>query len=150
LLKKWAMDIDIQLYIAYMYSKYAMLLHLSDLSSEPLHAQISRQIRAKILVGDLPEETALPSIRKMAREQKVSVTTVQRAYEDLDKEGLINSKRGKGFFVAGLSNKEKSSMALDRLKDKLGPVITDAIEAGLDERQVAEVVQDFFNGKVRK
>jgi len=131
-----------------MYSKYAMLLHLSDLSTEPLHAQISRQIRARILGGDLPEETALPSLRKMAREQKVSVITVQRAYEDLDKEGLIHSRRGKGFFVAGLSPQQKKSMALDRLKENVEPVITDARAAGLKNRQIQGVVQDFLDGKV--
>ena len=56
-----------------------MILNLSDLSDEPLHAQVSRQIRAKILSGNLDGGDALPSIRGLAKEQRVSVITVQRA-----------------------------------------------------------------------
>ena len=55
-----------------------MLLNLTDLSDEPLQSQISRQIRAKILSGELPAGRVLPSIRGMAKEQRVSVITVQR------------------------------------------------------------------------
>ena len=61
----------------------ALLLNLTDLSSEPLHGQISRQIRARILAHELTDEAPLPSIRVMARQQRVSVITVKRAYEDL-------------------------------------------------------------------
>ena len=64
-----------------------MILNLSELSDEPLHAQISRQIRAKILSEDLSGDEPIPSIRGLAREQRVSVITVQRAYEDLECEG---------------------------------------------------------------
>ena len=55
-----------------------MLLHLTDLSNEPLQGQVVRQIRAKILAGELAAGTDLPSIRKLAREQHISVITVQR------------------------------------------------------------------------
>ena len=74
-----------------------MILHLSELSSEPLQAQIVRQIRAAILAGSLSEGELLPSIRTLARESKVSVITVQRAYGTLENEGVIRSRRGKGF-----------------------------------------------------
>jgi GntR family transcriptional regulator len=121
-----------------------MLLHLSDISSEPLHAQISRQIRTRILSGILEEGTALPSIRAMAREQHVSVITVQRAYDDLQREGLLNSKKGKGLFVATLSDELKRDLAIDRLKDDIGPVIQGALESGVKKRQILEVVQDIF------
>ena len=75
-----------------------MLLHLSELSAEPMQNQIARQIRASILAGTLREGEALPSIRALARDVKVSVITVQRAYATLETEGVIRSRRGKGFF----------------------------------------------------
>jgi GntR family transcriptional regulator len=59
------------------------VLYLSDLSAEPLHEQISRQIRAQILAGELAAGAALASIRSLAHEQQVSVITVQRAHDDL-------------------------------------------------------------------
>jgi GntR family transcriptional regulator len=121
-----------------------MLLHLVDVSSEPLHSQISRQIRARILSGDLAEGDALPSIRVMAREQHVSVITVQRAYDDLDRDGLIVSKRGKGFFVAGLTGGQKRNMALDRLSEKLAPVIKHAAATGLESSEIIRVVKQIL------
>ena len=66
-----------------------MLLNLTDLSDEPLQSQIARQIRAKILAGEVPAGQVLPSIRGLAKEQRVSVITVQRGYEALEREGLI-------------------------------------------------------------
>ena len=77
-----------------------MLLNLTDLSAEPLQSQIVRQVRAKILTGELTTGSDLPSIRRQAREQRISVITVQRAYETLERQGLIHSRRGKGFFVS--------------------------------------------------
>ena len=84
-----------------------MILNLTDLSSEPLQSQIYRQIRSMILAGDLKAGELLPSIRGLAREVKVSVITVQRGYEILEKEGLIISRRGKGFFVSELHARKK-------------------------------------------
>ena len=66
-----------------------MLLNLTDLSNEPLQHQIIRQVRARILAGALIVGDSLPSIRGLAREQHISVITVQRAYEILEREGLI-------------------------------------------------------------
>ena len=60
-----------------------MILSLSEVSSEPLHGQISRQVRARILARELSSGEMLPSIRTLARDYRVAVITVQRAYEDL-------------------------------------------------------------------
>jgi GntR family transcriptional regulator len=109
-----------------------MLLNLTDLSSEPLHSQISRQLRAKILAGDLEEGTSLPSIRGLARQQRVSVITVQRSYEDLERQGLILARRGKGFFVSALKQSEKEAMAEDRFKDTLAHGLREALAEGLN------------------
>jgi GntR family transcriptional regulator len=122
-----------------------MLLHLSDVSSEPLHGQISRQIRAMILAGDLREGEALPSIRAMAREQHVSVITIQRAYDDLNREGLINSRIGKGFFVASLTEKQKRKMAMDRAADDLAPILRHALAAGLSPEEIAQAVRRILD-----
>jgi len=71
-----------------------MLLNLTDLSNEPLQSQIFRQIRAKILSGELAAGEMLPSIRALALQQQVSVVTVQRGYESLERAALIHSRRG--------------------------------------------------------
>ena len=121
-----------------------MLLNLTDLSDEPLQGQIARQIRAKILSGELEAGYMLPSIRALAREQQVSVVTVQRGYELLENDGLIISRRGKGYFVNELQTKEKKVLANDRLKEKLYPVIKNAIEEGMTGDEIKQTVEELI------
>jgi len=119
-----------------------MLLTLSEQSPEPLHGQISRQIRARILAGRLVAGAGLPSIRELARDQRVSVITVKRAYSDLEGEGLIHARPGKGFFVSPLSEPEKEGLALERLREALTPVVQDALAQGLDADRVRGIIED--------
>jgi len=122
-----------------------MLLSLTDLSSETLQSQIVRQVRARVLTGDLRAGEDLPSIRELARAQHVSVITVQRAYEALMREGLIHSRRGKGFFVSELPEAEKRSLARERLSDHLRPILAAASAEGLTRREIVEAVDSILN-----
>jgi GntR family transcriptional regulator len=120
-----------------------VILNLSELSDEPLHAQISRQIRAKILSQDLAGEDPIPSIRSLARQQRVSVITVQRAYEDLEREGLLVSRRGKGFWVAPIPERSKRTMAEKRFEAALEELVSHASAEGLasaDMRRILDAV----------
>jgi GntR family transcriptional regulator len=121
-----------------------MLLHLTDLSDDPLQGQIVRQIRAKILAGEMIAGSDLQSIRKLAREQHISVITVQRAYETLEHEGLIHSRRGKGFFVTELPEETRKKMAIKRLQESLQPRIKAARSEGLGEEEINRIVQNIL------
>ncbi len=123
-----------------------MLLNLTDLSDEPLQSQISRQLRAMILSGELPAGETLPSIRALARQQRVSVITVQRGYEMLEREGLIHSRRGKGFFVSEIDEVRKKTMARQRLLDALEPLL----KAGLSEGMRPADITEAFRTTLRK
>jgi len=118
-----------------------VLLHLTEVSSEPLHSQISRQLRAKILAGELATGDPLPSIRGMARAQRVSVITVQRAYEDLDREGLIEAHRGKGFFVRALEEERKREMAEERFLEALEQLLEEARAEGLEGERLRSLFE---------
>ena len=121
-----------------------MILHLTDLSDEPLQSQIVRQIRAKILAEELPPAYNLPSIRSLAKEQKVSVITVQRAYETLLREQLIHSRRGKGFFVSKIEKTKKRDMAIERLAERLERPIKTALAEGLTLDDIKHVVEQLI------
>ena len=121
-----------------------MILNLSDLSDEPLHAQVSRQIRAKILSRDLAGGTPLPSIRGMAKEQRISVITVQRAYDDLEREGLVRSRRGKGFWVASIAEERKHLMAEERFADALTTLVEHAAADGLSGPEMRRILDDVL------
>lgn len=122
-----------------------MILNLTDLSSEPLQTQIVRQIRAKILSGELVSGEVLPSIRVLAKEQKVSVITVQRGYETLEREGLIHSRRGKGFFVSELQEKRKKEISEQRLEENLEPMIKAAVDEGMKAEEIIKTIKSVLN-----
>lgn len=122
-----------------------MYLNLTDLSVESLQSQIIRQVRAKILAGELKADSDLPSIRRLAREQHISVITVQRAYESLEREGLIHSRRGKGFFVSRLSGQKKKSLAVERLKENLTSPIQAALSEGLEKEEILRIVVSLMD-----
>jgi GntR family transcriptional regulator len=121
-----------------------VILVLSELSDEPLHAQLSRQIRAKILSEGLEGGEALPSIRRLAKEQRISVITVQRAYDDLEREGLVRSRRGKGFWVAPISEGSKQKMAEDRFTDALEKLVLHASAEGLSGPEMRRILDELL------
>ncbi len=121
-----------------------MILNLSELSDEPLHAQTSRQIRAKILSDDLADGDSLPSIRCLAKEQRVSVITVQRAYDDLEREGLVRSRRGKGFWVAPIPEGRKQEMAEKRFADALKRLVAHSAAEGLSSSDMRRILDELL------
>ncbi len=83
-----------------MYTVYVQMFILSQTDKRPLYLQIMEQIKQKIAVGDWAAGQAIPSIRQLAVEIGVSVITVKRAYLELEREGVIVTRQGKGCFVA--------------------------------------------------
>lgn len=76
-----------------------MHIVISNSSDLPIYAQIKEQVKEQILTGELAENETLPSLRQLARDLKISVLTSTRAYNELEQEGFITSRQGKGFFV---------------------------------------------------
>lgn len=122
-----------------------MLLNLTDLSDESLQSQIARQIREKILADELAAGAGLPSIRALARQQHVSVITVQRAYEFLMRQNLIHSRRGKGFFISDIPATEKRQLAKRRLSRSIEAAIRSSRAEGLNNREIMSVVESLLN-----
>lgn len=113
-----------------------MLLHLVHTSTEPLHSQIYRQNRGFILSGTLPPDAELASIRAFAQQQKVSVITVQRAYDNLERAGFILTRRGKPAIVAHLSPEERKNIVRSLLREQIQPILSQAKSDGLTEDEL--------------
>lgn len=118
-----------------------MLIRLSNTSPQPLREQIVRRLRELILSGDLPEHTQLPSIRELAKEQRVGVVTVQRAYEDLERENAIYARQGKGYFVAPIDDEARRSQAEQRVKQALTVPLREARKMGLSGQEIERIVR---------
>lgn len=109
-------------------------------SGIPIYEQVSKQIREKITSGELKEGDALPSIRGLAADLKISVITIKRAYEDLEKEGMIYSVQGKGFFVDNPDLqylKEKIALSIE---DELSKWINMAKENGMTKEEAEDML----------
>ena len=109
-----------------------------------IYEQIVNQLKNGILSGELETGEALPSIRKLAADLQVSVITTKRAYEELEKEGLIRSQAGKGFYVCEYNTdylKEKQFMMLET---HLSEVIEECKAAGLSKEDILEMVETLL------
>ena len=112
-----------------------MDFYISHSSNKPIYEQIMAQIKSQILSGVLKEGDALPSIRVLARELRISVITTIRAYDELEHEGLLHSVAGKGTFVAAANPQLLREEKMRQLEDLLQKAVDSAKEHGfsLDE-----------------
>ena len=111
-------------------------INISQTDARPMYLQIMEQIRQRIAAGDWPPGKELPSIRALAAGLSVSVITVKRAYLDLESEGVIVTRHGKGSFVAevnGLAGELKEA----ELDEHLGTAVAIARGLGLADEDVA-------------
>ena len=109
-----------------------------------IYEQIVNQLKNAIVTGELKTGEALPSIRALAGELQVSVITTKRAYEELEKEGLIRSVAGKGFYVCEYNTDYLREKQLMMLEERLAELITEAKSAGLSSQEFVEMVEALY------
>jgi len=121
-----------------------MRVLLSNSSSEPIYQQIVRQIRAQIIAGELEEGGLLPSIRALARDLQISVITTKRAYEELEREGLIDTVGGKGTFVAAQNPEFLREKRMKVVEEKLAAAVAEARLLGVGSSELAEMLRLLY------
>lgn len=124
-----------------------MELIIRNNSGQPIYDQISGQIKAQILSGALSPGDALPSIRGLAKDLKISVITTKRAYDELEAQGLINTVAGKGCFVAEPDLALFREQSLRQLEDHLAAAEL-ARACGLSESELAELLRRKWEGSL--
>ncbi|MBB6450985.1 GntR family transcriptional regulator [Geomicrobium halophilum] len=121
-----------------------MQIIISNSSKEPIYEQITNQIKSLILAGELQEGTAVPSMRKLAKDLRISVITTKRAYEELEKEGFIYSIVGKGSFVAEQNLELMREKKLKVIEEQLIAVITNSREIGLSLDELQQLLKILY------
>ena len=124
-----------------------MEIYISNTSGVPIYAQITEQIRAKILAGELKEGEMLPSIRLLAKELRISVITTKRAYEDLEQAGFLYTLPGKGSFVAAQNPEIHREEALRQVEQHLQNAIDAARRGGIEPEEVRETLNVLLEGE---
>jgi len=118
-----------------------MKIIINNSSMQPIYEQIVSQIKSAIMCGELTEEQALPSVRTLAKELKVSALTVKKAYDTLDEEGFIVTVHGKGSFV----NFANQNLMLEEKKKEVEADLEMAIRkgrsCGMSNQELLELFQ---------
>jgi len=117
---------------------------ISNSSPEPIYEQISRQIKDSIITGILIPGQALPSIRNLARQLRISVITTKRAYEELEREGFIETVGGKGSFVAGQNREFLRETKLREIEEKLVQAVSESRLIDLSLQELLEMLQLLY------
>ena len=121
-----------------------MKIIISNSSENPIYEQIIKQIKNQIINSELEEEEPLPSIRKLARELGISVITTKRAYEELEKEGFIDTVGGKGSFVAGQNREFLKEKKMKAVEDKLTEAVTEARMLDIGYKELKEMLSILY------
>lgn len=124
-----------------------MNIIISNSSNQPIYEQIASQIKALIISGELNEGDALPSMRLLAKELRISVITTKRAYEELEKEGFIVSITGKGSFVASKNLEFIKEQQLKKIENHMQEIIHLAELYGISLEELIEMLTLIYKGE---
>jgi GntR family transcriptional regulator len=103
-----------------------MFIVISPQNPDPMYKQVTDQIKDAIASGTLQPETKLPSIREMAKELKISMITIKRAYADLENEGYILTRSGLGSFVVDINREKLREEKLAEIRIELAKILNTA------------------------
>lgn len=118
-----------------------MEIIISNSSGKPIYEQITSQVKNLIIMGSLKEGEALPSMRQLARDLHISVITTKRAYEDLERDGFIETVMGKGSFVARRNHELIREEQLKQVEQHIARAVDIARSSGITQEEVLEMVQ---------
>ena len=118
---------------------------ISNNADSPIYEQIKEQIKLMILNGDLKEGDALPSMRLLAKELRISIITTKRAYEELEREGYIESFTGKGSFVKAMNTDMVKETLVYEIETLFEEVIDKAVIAKLSYEELTEILKLLYD-----
>lgn len=124
-----------------------MNINISNSSGQPIYDQIVSQIKNLIITGKLVEGDALPSMRLLAKELRISVITTKRAYEELEHEGFIVSITGKGSFVASKNTEFLREEHLRQTEEYLQKAVDSATSAGVTLEELQDLLSYIYKGE---
>lgn len=127
-----------------------MKIVVSNQSELPIYVQIKEQLKEQIMKGTISEGETLPSIRQLAKDLGISVITTTRAYSDLEKEGFIVARQGKGSMVLTRDNEMVREQYLKRIEESLEIAIEHARYARIEKKELVYILESLLNEAERK
>jgi len=124
-----------------------MKIMISNASPDPIYEQILRQIKQRIISGELKAGDALPSLRQLAKNLGISIITTKRAYEELERAGFIDAVSGKGCFVAAQNVEFLKEQKMKVIEDKLSEAILEAQRLGIPYSELQAMFKVLYEEK---
>ena len=124
-----------------------MKVIISNNSEEPIYLQIVNQIEQQILMGEIKENEMLPSMRALAKDLGISFITTKRSYEELERQGLINTVPGKGCFVSNFNKELVYEAKMREIEEKLEEAIDLSKTIGLDKKELFLILESLYKGE---
>ncbi len=124
-----------------------MEIIISNNNSKPIYEQITSQIKAMIMSGELKTGDSIPSMRSLAKTIHVSVITVQKAYEDLSRDGFIQTTVGRGSFVAAQNKDFIKEEQQKIIEQHLYNAVDVAKTNGIPLEKLHELINIFYDGE---
>ncbi len=118
-----------------------MHIFIDNKSGNPIYEQIYTQLKAQIISGALQADEALPSIRNLAKDLRISVITTKRAYDELEREGFLYTVAGKGCFVAPKNTALLREENLRKIEAHIAQILQLAATCNLSRRELLEMLQ---------
>ncbi len=118
-----------------------MQIIISNSSPTPIYEQIKDEIIAQIRNGDLKENESLPSIRVLAKDIKISIMTIKKAYDELEKDGYITQVQGKGTYIKKQNQELIRENAKLEIEDYLGKVLEIARNYNIDTKEIITLIK---------
>ena len=119
---------------------------LSNSSGKPIYQQIADQVKEQVCSGALTAGEALPSMRLLVKELRISVITTKRAYEELERDGFLENVPGKGCFVAHQNRELLREAQLRRVEDVLAQAVDEARKGGFSLSELQELLTLLYQG----
>ena len=113
-------------------------------SSKPIYEQIVEQIKLNVMKGYLKPGDSIPSVRKLALELKITPGTVAKAYQELERQELIETIRGKGTFIESEIKLKEDEKRLLEMKRQLSSTIMELKMMGYDKSMIVGLVKDIY------
>ena len=118
-----------------------------DLKSKvPIYIQIRDQLRLMIATGEMEPEAQMPPVRDLASDLLINPNTVAKAYQDLEREGYIHTRRGMGTFVSDRGGGEVRQKDINHATDVVREMVTRLMDLGLDAEQIRKLVEESLKG----
>ncbi len=123
---------------------YNTVFFLNSTSGVPLYLQLQQQLQQRILSGQLPDGAQLPSVRELSADLHINPLTVVKVYQNLEREGFVETRRGVGTFVSHQSPALKVDARRRQIAPAIEQLVVEALHLGLGEKEIQALVAEKF------